>query len=87
MVISLALLTLYIIFIYISYRGKGTLSAYYGSVGVLAGLASIVNLVLAAGSMREEDSFRLFPRLGLFLSVLDVACWAGTYAVGVRMSG
>ena len=45
-------------------------------------LASVVVVVVAAGSLREEDSFRLFPRLGLFLSVVNIVCWAGTYVMG-----
>ena len=45
-------------------------------------LASVVVIVVAAGSFREEDSFRLFPRLGLFLSVVNIVCWVGTYVMG-----
>ena len=33
-------------------------------------------------SLREEDSFQLFPRLGLGLTLLDMVCWIGTYIWG-----
>lgn len=81
-VLAFVLLILYGAFLHLAFYGGGNLSAYYGSVGVLAMLVSLVGAALAIGSMREEDSFQLFPRLGLFLSLLSVACWVGTYAIG-----
>ena len=30
----------------------------------------------------REDSFQLFPRLGLGLTLLDMVCWIGTYIWG-----
>lgn len=81
-VLALMLLVLYGVFLYLAFWGDGNLSAYYGSAGVLAMLVSLVCMVLAAGSMREENSFQFFPRLGLLLSLADVACWVGTYALG-----
>ena len=56
--------------------------AYYGSAGVVAMIATFVVLVIAAKSLREEDSFQLFPRLGLGLTLLDMVCWIGTYIWG-----
>jgi hypothetical protein len=76
------LLVWYLVFVDLSFRQDGTLSAYYGSAGVMAMLLSAVVLVIAAGSLKEEDSFRLFPRAGMLLSVLALICWIGTYALG-----
>lgn len=81
-VLALMLLVLYGVFLYLAFAGDGNLSAYYGSAGVLAMLVSFACMIFAAGSMREENSFQLFPRLGLVLSLADVACWAGTYVLG-----
>lgn len=81
-VLAFTLLVLYGVFIYLSFLGDGSLSAYYGSAGVLAMLVSFIGAVLAVGSMREENSFQFFPRMGLFLSLLDLICWVGTYALG-----
>jgi hypothetical protein len=41
-----------------------------------------VVLVIAAGSLKEEDSFPFFPRAGVVLSILAMVCWIGTYALG-----
>ena len=58
-------------FLKLAFQGGGSLSAYYGSAGVVAMIATFDVLVIAAKSLREEDSFQLFPRLGLGLT-LDV---------------
>jgi hypothetical protein len=42
-------------------------------------------LILAVISLFEEDSYPLFPRLALFLSLLAIACLAGTYALGLGL--
>ena len=73
---------LHVVFVELAFHAQGTLSAYFGSAGVLAMLASFVVLFAAAGSLKEEDSFKLFPRLGCFLSLLAAVCWIGTYAWG-----
>ena len=77
-----ALLLWYLAFIGLSFRADGTLSAYFGSAGVLAMLLTFGAFALAAGSLKEEDSFQLFPRLGLGLSLLAMVCWIGTYVWG-----
>jgi hypothetical protein len=76
------LLLWYLLFVDLSFRHQGKLSTYYGSAGVMAMLLSVVVLVIAAGSLKEEDSFPLFPRVGLGLSLLAMICWIGTYALG-----
>ena len=45
-------------------------------------IATFVVLVIAAKSLREEDSFQMFPRLGLGLTLLDMVCWIGNYIWG-----
>ena len=77
------ILTIYGIFIYLSYKGGGNLSVYYGGAGVLVMLASIVTLVIAILSLKEENSFQLFPRMAVGLSGLSVFCWWGTYILGI----
>lgn len=80
--IAAVVVLLYIIFVFLSFKGAGTLSAYYGSVGVLAMLTSVVALVISIMSFFEEDSFKIFPRLGFITSLLAVVCWVGTYVMG-----
>jgi hypothetical protein len=81
------LLLWFLVFVELAFRADGTLSAYYGSAGVMAMLLSVVVLVVAAGSLKEEDSFQLFPRLGTFLSLLTMVCWIGTYVWGLGILG
>ena len=81
-VAATVLLLWYLAFIGLSFRAEGKLSAYFGSAGVMAMLLTFGVLFLAAGSLREEDSFQLFSRLGLGLSILAMVCWIGTYVCG-----
>ncbi len=80
--ISAVLLMIYGAFIYLAYKGDGGLSPYYGSVGVMAMLISVVSTVISITSFGEEDSFQLFPRLSLLTSILACVCWIGTYILG-----
>ena len=76
------ILVTYGVFVYLSYKDGGGLSAYYGGIGFIVMLLSIVALVIAILSLKEENSFQLFPRMATALSVLSVICWCGTYILG-----
>lgn len=76
------LLVLYLVFVYLAYKGNGGLSTYYGSVGVMAMLLSVVSFVISITTFFEEDSFQMFPRLAFLISLLSSICWVGTYAIG-----
>lgn len=80
--VSTLLLVIYIIFLNMAFRGDGSLSMYFGSVGVLALVLVVCCVIFSIQSLREEDSFMLFPRLALIMSVLALLCWGGTYAYG-----
>lgn len=76
------LLILYLVFVYLAYRGAGGLSTYYGSVGVMAMILSVISLVISIASFKEEDSFQFFPRAAFFTSLAASVCWVGTYVMG-----
>lgn len=78
---SLSLL-IYIIFVYVAFKGNGNLSMYFGSFGLLAMVAGAVSLGFAIRSLFEEDSFQLFPRLATFVGALATLAWIGTYVNG-----
>ena len=76
-------LLMYFAFVYLSYSVGGALSAYYGAFGFMAMLVAIVALVLSIPTLKEEDSFVLWPRLALSSSVLATLLWMGTYIQGI----
>ena len=78
---ALTLLT-YFVFVYLSYQAAGQLSAYYGAFGVLAMLVAMVSVGLSITTLKEEDSFALFPRLSIITSVLSILLWIGNYVQG-----
>lgn len=79
---AIVLLILYLVFVYLAYKGAGGLSTYYGSVGVMAMLLSVVLFIVSITSFGEEDSFQLYPRMALVTSMLSCVCWIGTYIMG-----
>lgn len=73
------------IFIYVvwnSYTHEGAGSMYLGSAGVASMILSIVAFVLAVMSLKEEDSFKLFPYLATGSSFLALGTWIGLYIMG-----
>ena len=75
-------LGLYIAFIYMAYKGDGGLNMYFGSVGVIAMIMSVITFGFAVTTLKEEDSFMIFPRLATFTSFLAAVGWVGTYVIG-----
>ena len=51
-----------------SYSHDGAGSMYLGSAGVTSMILTIVAVVLSVMSLKEEDSFKLFPYLGTICS-------------------
>jgi len=80
--LAVASLVTYFVFVYLSYQAAGQLSAYYGAFGVLAMLLAIVALGLAFATLKEEDSFTLFPRMAMITSILSTLLWVGNYVQG-----
>lgn len=80
--VSAVAILVYIIFIFLSYLGDGNLSTYYGSIGVFVMLAAMASLVISLAGLKEEDSFKIFSRMGLGTSIVAVLLWLGTYIMG-----
>lgn len=76
------------VFVYVvmnSFRHAGNGSMYLGSAGVFSMLVALAAAVLAVMSLREEESFKLFPYLSTVMSFLASGVWIAIYAVGFLM--
>ena len=82
-VMSTISLLVYFIFVFLSYKAGGKLSMYYGGFGFLAMLISVAGLVISIITLKEEDTFTLFPQVALITSILSSLCWVGTYILGM----
>lgn len=80
--LAVATLVTYFVFVYLSYQAAGQLSAYFGAFGVLAMLLAIVAVCLSITTLKEEDSFALFPRMSMITSALSALLWVGNYVQG-----
>lgn len=71
--------------IYGAVQSAGTGSTYIGSAGLFLLLVGIAALYFAIGSLREENSFPLLPRIGMVLSVIACGLWIALYAWGFTL--
>lgn len=74
------------IFLYVvwnSYSNRGAGSMYLGSAGVASMLLSIVAFVISVMSLKEEDSFKLFPYMATICSGLALGTWFVLYIIGM----
>ena len=55
---------------------------YLGSAGVSSMLVALVAVVLAVMSLREEESFKLFPYMSTVLSFPAAGVWIAIYVIG-----
>lgn len=68
--------------IFNSFQNGGNGSMYLGSFGVGSMILSVVSLVIAVLSLKEENSFKLFPYLATIFSFLSAGVWITLYVVG-----
>ncbi len=64
-----------------SFHHGGNGSMYLGSAGVSSMLVALVAVVLAVMSLREEESFKLFPYMSTVLSFLAAGMWIAIYVI------
>ena len=69
-----------------SYSHEGAGSMYLGSAGVASMILSVVAFVLAVMSLREEDSFKLFPYLAVISATLALGTWVALYVMGIVLA-
>lgn len=55
-----------------TYLNRGTALMQYGAVVLLSMIYAVVGFILGIRSLMEQDIFRFFPIVGIFLNVLAV---------------
>ncbi|MBR5128354.1 MAG: hypothetical protein IKU69_07980 [Roseburia sp.] len=77
------------IFIYVvwnSYTHRGAGSMYLGSAGVTSMILAVVATVFSVMSLKEENSFKVFPYLGTVCSVVALVTWIALYVMGMILA-
>jgi len=85
-VIALVSIGIFAYVVWNSFSHEGAGSMYLGSAGVTSAILSIVAFVLAVMSLREEDSFKLFPYLATICSGLSLVTWIALYVMGIVLA-
>ncbi len=70
----------------ISFQQAGNAGVYVGSAGLFSLGLSFVALIMGIRSLKEEDSYKIFPGLGTFFSAAAFICWLSMYGFGFYMS-
>ena len=78
-------IAIFVAVVFNSFQNRGSGSMYLGSAGVASLLLGCVAFVLAVQSLREENSFRLFPYLSTVCSFLITGVWIALYVAGIML--
>lgn len=73
----------FIIIISIVLKKGGDADLRLGATGFVSACISAAGFVLGLVSLFEKETFRLFPRLGTFVSLLTLFLWGGVMYVGI----
>ncbi|MFV0466529.1 MAG: DUF6142 family protein [Lachnospiraceae bacterium] len=79
-----SMLTLFLV-VLASYQKGGEGSVYLGSAGILAFILAVGAIIIGIMSFREEETYRLFPRLSVFLSIAMTLIWTIFYFNGIYL--
>lgn len=76
-------IAVFVAVVYNSFQNRGNGSMYLGSAGIASLLLGCVSFVLAVQSLKEENSFRLFPYLSAVCSFLITGVWIALFVTGL----
>lgn len=82
LLLALVSIAIFVVVTMNSFQHRGEGSMYLGSAGVTSMLIGIISFVLALGSLREENSYKLFPYLATICSFLITGVWIALYVIG-----
>lgn len=82
LLLAIASIVIFFVVVDNSFRNGGNGSMYLGSAGVSSMLLAFVAFVLAVKSMKEENSFKLFPYLATVCSFVAAGVWVALYVIG-----
>lgn len=66
----------------ISFKSAGNASVYVGSAGLFSLVLSFVALIIGIKSLKEEESYKIFPGLGTAFSAIAFLGWLAIYLAG-----
>ncbi|MFP3156036.1 DUF6142 family protein [Lachnospiraceae bacterium ZAX-1] len=67
----------------LSFQNRGRENVYLGGVGILSMMVAVFSLLPAISGLREENSYKLFPILGMVFGLFAAGGWVSVYLVGI----
>lgn len=85
LILAILSLALGCVMIILSALNQGAGDVYLGSGGVLSMLLAFTAFVMAVSSFKEEKSYKVFPILATFFSILTLGGEIALYVLGFLM--
>lgn len=82
-VLGLLSLIIFLVCLKLSYSSEGNASIVIGGAAINALIFAVVGLVLSFKGYKDEDAYKSFPKLGIFISGLAAFFWLGIIVLGV----
>lgn len=68
----------------ISFSAQGQAGMLIGALGLYSFIMAIAGLITGIVGIRQEDCYKLFPKIGITLSGLSTLIWALIYSMGAN---
>ena len=77
-------ISILILFLFLleSYRTRGNIGVYYGSMGMLALIGTIASFVAALISLKDDKTYKLLPIITSVINGVILFMWGLVYFIG-----
>ena len=77
-------ISILILFLFLleSYRTRGTVGVYYGSMGMLALIGTIASFIAALISLKDDKTYKLLPITASVTNGIILFMWGTVYFIG-----
>lgn len=76
---------IWVLFIVESFRTKGTVSVYYGSMGMLALFGTTGSFIASLISLKDEKTYKLLPIITSIVNGIILLLWGVLYFIGASI--
>ncbi len=82
LILGLISLVLYAVCIRLSFNNQGAASVHIGGIAIDAIIVDLVGIIFSVRGYRDEDVYKMFPKLGLFVTIVTMILWIAVIVLG-----